>query len=207
MSFLISIEGVHGSGKSTLCRYLADRLSMIGRKTYLINDQTATELGNKLRTISLETPTAEDPILETLLVAAARRNCYETLIKPLFAENNAIIIVERFVDSFFAFGYARRLHVRFIEAVAEAVCEGQDPDMTVLLDISPATALARVPTSARHRVERENIEFHAMLREGYLLRAHAYQNRIHIVDGAELPGFVHENVWMIVSERVQEERI
>lgn len=198
---LISVEGIHGAGKSLVVEALRAFLVRRGLATVLGRDQAATDLGRQLRSLHLETSVAVDPVTESCLVAAARRESFVRIVRPAL-DRGVIVIAERYVDAFFAFGYARGVADDLLNSLAMHSTEGRAPQLTLLLDLDPSTALARIDCETRHRVEREPLEFHERLREGYLRCASAQPHRVVLIDASQPPEKVAERAIAIVSERL-----
>jgi len=198
---LITVEGVHGSGKSTLLRMLFIALKRLGLNVILTSDQAGTKLSRKIRKINLERNSNIDVITEALLVAAASRQNISEIIKHGLSQGQ-IVLCERYCyDAYFAFHeYARGLSKKFVEFIISLISEGITPDLTILLDADPKTALTRLNSKRLHRIEKETLEFHIRVREDYLIRAQKYPERIKIIN-ANLPiNEVFEKAWKIVRE-------
>jgi dTMP kinase len=187
--FFISIEGIHGCGKTSLKTNLAQELRHRGFKVTDLIDQGATQLGREIRKIWLENPefVPVDSLSEALLISASRRQNVVEIIKPNL-ELGHIVISERFNDALFVFqGYGRGVTTRVLQVIADAVAEGIAPDYTILLDLTPEEAMARLDSSKVHRIENLPIDFHKRLRKGYLETAKQNPDRIHIYDATLEP--------------------
>jgi len=197
---LITIEGIHGAGKTTVCKMLVEKLEEMGVKVILSIDQAGTKLGKKIREINLENDYSIDVLTEALLIAAARRQNIAEVIKPYLLEGK-IIISERYTDAYFAFqGYARGLPQEFLDCINSAITEGINPDLTILLDLDPKVALTRLQSYQMHRIEKEPLEFHEKVRLGYLEQAKKFPDRIKIIDANRAINHVFRDVWYIVKE-------
>lgn len=182
--FILSLEGIHGVGKSAVARLLVDRLRGLGIEFDFCADQTATETGRLVRQVNLNLINKLDSITELFLVASARREAFIHVIRPRLDRGEAIL-TERFVDSFFAFSLARGTPTELVRTVAHFVADGRKPDLAILLDCPADIALKRIPPEQRHRVERESLDFHEKLRDAYLAVAKDEPARFLILD-AEL---------------------
>jgi dTMP kinase len=197
---LITIEGIHGAGKTTVCKMLVEKLKKMGIEAMLSIDQAGTEIGKKIREINLEKNYSIDLLTEALLIAAARRQNIAEVIKPYLLEGK-VIISERYTDAYFAFqGYARGLPQEFLESVNSVITKGISPDLTILLDLDPKVALTRLKGSQMHRIEKEPLEFHEKVRFGYLEQAKKFPNRIKIINANKDKTYVFKDVWSIVEE-------
>ncbi len=200
----ITIEGGHGCGKSTIMKMLKSRVENLGLQIVTSVDQKGTAIGRELRRINLEQGEGIAVFTEALLIAAARHQNVIEIIKPALAQGK-IVISERYTDAFFAFqGSGRNLPVDLLERINIAVADGIVPNLTILLDVDPAIALARIELKERHRIERENIDFHRKVRKGYLEQAEKHQERIKVFDAGLLPEEIFSNVWLEVSKIIGE---
>lgn len=197
---LITVEGIHGAGKTTICKMLIEKLKKLRIDVILSIDQAGTELGKKIREINLEEKYSVDILTEALLIAAARRQNIAEVIKPNLLQGK-VIISERFTDAYFAFqGYARGLSSKFLECVNLAITEGVIPDLTILLDLDPKVSLSRLQTHQMHRIEKESLEFHKKVRIGYIQQQKCSPNRIKIINANRPINNVWNDVWNIVEE-------
>lgn len=198
---LITLEGIHGAGKSTVINTLL--LFLKSRKLMPIcsADQMATDIGRQIREINLNSGSEVDLYTETFLVAAARREAFIGVIRPQLSAGMCVIS-ERYIDSFFAFGYARGMPEHFLELVARSTCDEVEPDLTLLLDLPADIALSRIGESHRHRVEREPLEFHKRLREGYLRQAERNPSRVVVIDSARPAIEVTAQVEAVLATRL-----
>lgn len=198
-STFITIEGIHGAGKSTIARLITNELRKLEVDFVLTVNQSGTELGKKIRKINAKGNYNVDTLTEALLVAAACRQTIAEIIKPNLSQGK-IVISERYSDAYLAFqGFARGLPMGFLNYVNSIVSEGIEPDLTILLDIEPEIAFTRLDASTMHRIEKEPLEFHKKLRDGYLAQANKFPNRIKTVDAALSTQAVFQQVWKIVK--------
>jgi dTMP kinase len=51
-------------------------------------------------------------------------------------------------------------------------------------------------------MERENIEFYRKVREGYLLLARQWPERVVVIDGTQPPDVIEKEVWASVQQRL-----
>ncbi len=196
----ITLEGIHGAGKSVLADELRQVFRRRGVRAEAARDQVGTELSARIREINVCLSEEVDPIVESLLVAAARRQTFLEVIEPALAKGDHVI-AERFTDSFYAFGHARRLPDTFLKALERWTCNGVEPDLTILLDISPETALERIPAAERHRVERSELEFHRNLSSAYRARAKKHSKRFAIIDACQTPAEILSDAIDAINEK------
>ncbi|MBR1921042.1 MAG: dTMP kinase [Kiritimatiellae bacterium] len=198
----ITFEGGEGCGKSTQALRLKDALEARGRRVVLTREPGGTRLAEQIRALLKDE--REDPPCdraELLLFLAARAQLVENVIRPALAAG-AWVVSDRFSDSTFAYqGYGRGLPLEVIRVANDFACRDLRPDLTLLLDVDPATAAARMRRRERmanvpaDRIERAGDEFHARLRAGFDELARASGGRIVKIDAAGTSDEVWERVW------------
>lgn len=182
----ITIEGLDGSGKSTQIRLLEEYLKDKGYNVVVTREPGGTRISEDIRKIILDTSNTDmSPYTEALLYAASRaQHVYETILPAL--KEGKIVICDRFVDSSLAYqGFARGLGIGKIKEINDFATEGLKPDITLFFDIDIDTALKRIGNRAtKDRLDKENIEFHKKVYEGYMKIKEMYSNRIEIINAA-----------------------
>ena len=79
---LITFEGVEGSGKSTQCRLLADRLATRGVDVVSTSEPDGTALGTRIRTLFETDGPPPVPLTQALLFMAARHQHVTQVVRP-----------------------------------------------------------------------------------------------------------------------------
>jgi dTMP kinase len=196
----LALEGGEGTGKSTQARLLAIWLREQGYDVVTTHEPGATKIGLRLRALLLDTAHAGlSPRAEALMYAADRAEHVESVIIPAL-ERGAIVVTDRFVDSSLAYqGAGRQLPVSEIAELNQWATAGLVPDLTILLDLSPATGLSRRLSSA-DRLESEPIEFHQRVRSGFLARAAADPGRYLVLDAARPEAEISREMQLRVRE-------
>jgi dTMP kinase len=190
----IVFEGGEGAGKSTQIALLAQRLLGEGRDVVVTREPGATEVGARIRKMVLDSHTSASgpadatvlaPRAEALLYAADRAHHVSTVVRPALRRGE-IVISDRYVDSSLAYqGAGRTLPVDEISWLSAWATGGLKPDLVVLLDIDPQTGLARVGRRGEaDRLERESVDFHERVRQGFLDLAAADPARYLVLDGS-----------------------
>jgi dTMP kinase len=189
----ITLEGIEGAGKSTVARVVGDWLARRSIPTRLTREPGGTPLAERVRQIVLERGSEQlSPATETLLMFSARGIHVENLIRPALARGEWVVC-DRFTDATRAYqGSGRGVDPVWIDSLAAAVQGGLQPDCTLLLDLPPATGLARARQRsglAADRFEAETEAFFTKVRAGYLELARREPHRIRVIDAAsDLPG-------------------
>jgi dTMP kinase len=188
----ITLEGIEGAGKSTVGRIVCEWLAARSIPTRLTREPGGTPLAERVRQIVLERGSEQlSPVTETLLMFSARGIHVENLIRPALARGEWVVC-DRFTDATRAYqGDGRGVDHSLIETLAAGVQGGLQPDCTLLLDLPPATGLARARQRsglAADRFEAETEAFFAKVRAGYLELARREPRRIQVIDAAvDLP--------------------
>jgi dTMP kinase len=195
----IAFEGGEGAGKSSRARALASRLRAAGHDVVLTHEPGDSRIGPQVRAILLDVAhTGLDPRAEALLYAADRAEHIATVIRPAL-DRGAVVVTDRYVDSSIAYqGIARGLGAQTIAELSRFATGGLRPDLTIVLDVSPALGRSRLQGTA-DRLESEADEFHARVRSAYLELAAADPERYLVVD-ATLPA---EHVDAVVLDGVK----
>lgn len=185
--YLITIEGVEGVGKSTNLAFLENLLRDRGISFITTREPGGTPLGEEIRQLLLDkNQTQMTSMTELLLMFAARVQHIETLIQPALASGKWVIC-DRFTDSSYAYqGGGRGIPYEEIQRLEKLVLKGFAPDLTLLLDLPARIGLARAgERSDPDRFEREDDEFFNQVRQAFLQRAEAEQQRFRIIDASQ----------------------
>ena len=185
---LITIEGLDGAGKTTLCQGLAEALP----DARLLREPGGVELSERIRELVKDPGLEVDPRAEALLYAAARAQLVATLVEPLL-EAGTTVLLDRFVDSSLAYqGAGRGLGVDAVRAINDFGTGGLVPDLTLLLRIDPAVGRARQDDrgEAPDRLELAGAPFFEAIARAYDDLAAAEPQRFRVLDGAAPPDAV-----------------
>lgn len=184
----ITFEGGDGSGKTTQAALLEGWLRDQGRTVVRTREPGGTDVGNLVRDIVLHHRGEVAPRAEALLYAADRAHHVATLVRPALARGD-VVIQDRYLDSSVAYqGAGRVLDAGEIRDLSLWAAEGALPDVTVLLDLAPASARRRLDAADKpfDRLEAEKAEFHERVRGAFLDLAAAEPDRFLVLD-ASLP--------------------
>lgn len=185
----LSFEGIDGSGKSTQARALADRLRAQGRDVVLTREPGGSPGAEEIRRLLLTgEPDRWSAATEILLFTAARRDHLERTIRPALARG-AIVICDRFADSTRVYQGVARGDLRALVDRLHALAIGVEPDLTFLIDIDPATGLARATAraGAELRFESMGLAMQHRMRAAFLALAAGNPERFRVIDGAAPP--------------------
>ena len=173
----ITFEGIEGSGKSTLIQLVENGLRERGEDVLHTREPGGTQLGDALRGIFLEPGQRIDPIAEVMLLNAARAELCVEVIRPALRAGKTVL-GDRFYDATIAYqGYGRALDIDSLLHLCLAATAGLSPDLTFILDLPAEVSHERVLARAQQgghpvdRIERESLDFHRRVRDGYLQMA------------------------------------
>ncbi len=141
---LIAVEGIDGSGKSTLIKNVASMLEKDGYSVVQTREPGGSWIGKHVRPLLQNQPQPITPIAEYLLFAADRAQHMEDVIKPALAQGS-IVISDRMGDSSVAYqGYGRELGPEIIKQINAWAMQEKKPDITMYVDLDLDTAFSRI---------------------------------------------------------------
>lgn len=206
MSKFITFEGGEGSGKSTVMKDVAARLTKEGYKLVLTREPGGTPIAEEIRNVILDKDnTKMDPRTEALLYAASRRQHLVEKIWPAL-ERGEIVLCDRYLDSSLAYqGGARGLGVDEVLSINMFATEGEYPDLTLLFDLEPEEGLKRIEKNKGREVNRldlEKLEFHKKVRDNFHALAKKYSTRYVVIDASKSLNEVEDEVYKIIKETI-----
>ena len=163
---LIAFEGLDQSGKQTQAESLRDLFSSRGRDCRLLSfpDYT-TAIGAEIsRALHGEREYAADTMQ---LLYVANRYEHRGTIEQLLAAG-VVLVCDRYMASSIAYGEAQGLDAAWLAEIQRFLPR---PDLTILLDIAPETAVQRKATG-RDRYERD-LALLSRVRESYRRQSEA----------------------------------
>lgn len=204
----ISFEGGEGAGKSTQARLLVAALRARGIEVMATREPGGTPGAERIRALLLETEgEGWNPRAEALLFAAARSDHVERLIRPALAAG-AWVVCDRFLDSSRAYqGGGGGLGDADILALHRFGSEGLLPELTVLIEVSPAVAaerIARRDGADTDRIGGRDAAFHASVARTFAALAHSEPGRFVRIDGDGSAEATHDLVMAALAPMLGE---
>ena len=174
----IVIEGIDGCGKTTQIEELSKWLPKSGllykdSKLIKTREPGGSLIGKKIRGLILDNNENYKPssLAELLLYSADRAEHVSKIISPALKKNDWVIS-DRFSASTLAYqGYGRSINLDIIKNIESIVCQGEYPDITFFLEISPKESILRRKNKIPDRIESEGIKFLEKVNEGFKLIA------------------------------------
>jgi dTMP kinase len=200
----IVVEGIEGSGKSTLVAGLADHLKALGHAVAVTREPGGTPVGDAIREIFLDRAISISPLTEGLLVNAARAQHVTDVIRPML-DDGRIVLCDRFTDSTLAYqGYGRGVDLGSLREMCATAADGLEPDLVLLIDLPVSVARARLieRRAPSDRIENEDDAFHERVRRGFLELANESLRHV-VLDGTEAPARVLHDGLDAVSEKLR----
>jgi dTMP kinase len=183
----ITFEGPEGAGKTTAIAKIAERLRDRGEQVLVTREPGSGELGSRIRELLLHGG-AMPPETELFLFLADRANHVATVILPAL-DREEMVLCDRYADSTYVYqALVRGLDRDFVKAANNFATGSLLPEQTFLLDLAPEVGLARIQT--KDRMDKEPLEFHHRVREGFLSLARAEPDRWQVVDASMPPDWI-----------------
>lgn len=209
----VTFEGLDGCGKTTQLEKLAAVLRAEGIEVLTTREPGGTEIGERIRSVLLDSRTAGlDPWTELALMFASRAQQLAQVIRPALGEGHWVLC-DRFTDSSEAYqGGGRQLGSEPVLELHRIICQDFWPDLTILMDSevdhsvkrarrrNTATISSSVPDE--NRFEKENYSFFTRVRGAYAAIARREPQRVAMVDARRPPEVVHPEIAGIVRERL-----
>ncbi len=204
----ITMEGPDGSGKTTQIELLKAELEKSGYSVLITREPGGNRISEAIREIILNKDYMEmAPATECLLYASARAQLVNEVIGPMLDKGGAVIS-DRFVDSSLVYqGIARGLGVDEVFEINRFAIREYMPDATFLLSLPAEVGISRKKDQKElDRMEKESLEFHKKVAEGYLKLAEKYPERIRVIDATQdvetISGLIKKQVYDILKGKV-----
>ncbi len=184
----ITFEGTDGSGKTSVIKKIIEELTLEGYKVVSTREPGGVKISEEIRDIIHDVKNTEmDPICEAYLYAASRRQHLIEKVKPLL-DDGYIVLCDRYLDSSLAYqGYARNIGVDKVLEINNFAIDGFYPDLTIYLDVRPEIGIKRIyehtQTHELNRMDKESLDFHNRVYEGYKIVSNMFKDRIRIING------------------------
>lgn len=200
----ITFEGGDGAGKTTQIRRLGDFLRASGFDVVLTREPGGSPGGENIRRLLIEGAAGRwDALTETLLHLAARREHVVRTIQPAL-DAGRWVISDRFADSTIAYqGCAQNVGVDRVRDLNAAVLGTLRPDLTLILDLPPEIALARMQArgTPANRYDAMDRDFHRRLRDAFTAIAAVEPGRCALIDAAAPEDVVADQIARVVGAR------
>ena len=208
--FVVTFEGLDGSGKSTQLRKLAQWLTAQGRNVTTIRQPGGTRTGDRIRALLLDSTTENlAPRAELGLMFSDRAQAIAEIIRPAL-DRGDVVLCDRYTDSTEAYqGGGRQLGSELVLQLHAAMCQNLQPDLTLLLlpDFERSLERARKRNARskgkdESRFEREDELFYRRVYDKYREIAVREPSRVVVFEGDEGIEEVHQRIVDAVKSRI-----
>jgi len=209
----ITFEGGEGVGKSTQVKRLLQNLQRHDIEAVRTREPGGTPKAEAIRSFILQGRSESwGPGAEAVLFAAARLDHVNQLIAPNL-RNGTWVLSDRFHDSTRAYqGLTGGVDDKLIAGLESLALDGHAPDLTIVLDMDPEAAFKRVAERAIEdglaltgdRFEKEELEWHKKLRDGFLAIARDNPDRCVVISADQSEDALEAAIWEAVSQRFPE---
>lgn len=182
---LIAIEGIDGSGKTTLTKIIQERLLNEGKAVFVLpsGGSGSDEIEAQLRKIVVAENNGITKNTEALIYFASLAQKVEQYILPELCTGK-IVIVDRFVLSTFVFAYYMlKQDKKLTEELLRFVAQGIKPDFTFLCDLEAEVSYSRLILRGKKlsRREKQGVTFLSAMRGWYLKEIAKYTKCYEII--------------------------
>lgn len=203
--FFIVLEGGDGTGKSTQAKLIKEYIENKYKKSVVLTREPGgVDTAEMIREIILNQDI--DPITEALLFASARREHLVKKVIPALNEDK-IVICDRFLYSSLAYqGHARKIGIENVYNINSYAVEDCFPDLTIMLDLNAKDGIDRIlnnRTNEINRLDKEGLEFHSNVREGYKIVSELYNDELVKVDASKSIEGVFEDIKAIIDKKIK----
>jgi dTMP kinase len=157
----IVLEGIDGSGKTSVASMIINELSIKGFKTLYTFEPTDSEIVNLVKT---KLGDLRDPYIDTLTFALDRLLHVKSKIIPALKQGY-VVVCDRYYYSSVAYQGAQGAPIEWILEVNKWILK---PDIAIYLDVEPAIAIKRKSGISSRFPEFEKLELQYKIREIYL---------------------------------------
>lgn len=200
----ITCDGLDGTGKSTQCARLADRLRGLGVAVTTCVDPGSTDIGRRLREILLHGRQTKICMrTEALLFMASRAQLVEEVIEPAL-ERGEVIISDRYLLANVVYqGHAGGIDPRLLWTAGSLSTGGLEPHLTLVLDL-PVEDAVRRRQGEEDRVEGRGPDYLHKVRQGFLIEARQRPVTCKVIDASASLDEVENRVWNAVKKLLTE---
>jgi dTMP kinase len=194
----IAIEGIDGSGKTTIANLLYNELSKKYNKIILMKEPYDKDLSKKIKEIILKEheKNLDYGYLLALLFTADRS--IKNIDLKKYLNEGYIIISDRSIYSSFSYQILYEgIDIEWLKCISKYIIK---PDITFVLDVDPKIAMERINSRGKSLTSYENIEFLRKVRENFLKLKEIFpEDKIIYINGEEKPEDILNKILNIIE--------
>ena len=203
---LITFEGGEGTGKSTQSKLLYDYLKSKTTDVILTREPGGCKESENIRNLLVKGNINKwDPITESLLHNAARREHIKNIIKPALLKNK-IVICDRYIDSTMAYqGIGQGVNSNFLNILSKEITENIVANITFIFDIDPDISLKRAKKrdkNTNNRYENFDLSFHKNIRN-YFKSLINTNKRYILIDASNSIEEIHLKILKTINDLIK----
>lgn len=193
--FLITFEGIEGTGKTTQIKKLQHALKNQRYHVTATCEPGGTSFGKKLRHFLVGGRQKKIPAESELFLFLADRAYHVQNLINQALHKRQVVLCDRFIDSTIAYqAFGRNLSKKLLDGMNKLATGGLQPDLTFFLDLPVQAALKRVRKRGNaNRMDRESASFYSSVRKGYYFLARK-NARIAIIDATLPPEVIEQEI-------------
>jgi dTMP kinase len=204
----ITIEGIHGCGKSTQIELLDKKLKGQGFKPVLTKEVAGTPIADEIYKLAFKEggEAFGNPLLMTLLIATSRASRVDKIIKPV-VQKGGVVLADRYEGSMIVFQhYCQGVDLKLINLLNKHITQGVHANITFVIDLDPKIALIRKRTSLKVGEkltgwDARKLQFHRKSRLAYQNLCKSQKNWI-LLDGRQTAQELSEVIFSKVIESI-----
>ncbi|UUZ91652.1 dTMP kinase [Paenibacillus sp. P25] len=204
--FFITVEGGEGAGKTSAIEAMMQTARELGCEALSTREPGGFPLRSRSAISSwIKAIRPWMPVRRLYCTLTARRQHLAEKVIPAL-EAGKVVICDRFIDSNLAYqGHARGLGIDDVFAINRFAIGSRMPDLTFFMDVRPEIGLARINADKSREVNRldlESLAFHQKVREGYLLVASRFPERIVRIDAEQELEAVLRQIQEVMNQKL-----
>ena len=166
--YLIVVEGIDGSGKSTIAKSLVEQLILVGYDSIYIRNPGDTKFAEEIRKIVLSNNEISNDE-QALLFTAAMSNTLREKVLPSINDNK-IVVMDRYYHSLYVYQNfykepKRQLLFNILYNTLTKICK---QDYFILVEASPEICKARIDERSNKDIfDSRDIEYFKNIHEAY----------------------------------------
>ena len=167
-ALFIAVEGIDGSGKTTIVDRLSVILDCLNKENIVTRDPGGTTTGVKIKSLIMddELSSAEK---ELFYFCVAREMLYQYIIEPKL-KCGISVISDRFDASTMAYQcHGSKIKNNILKKYIDVFSSFNKPDINILLKVDPKIAASRIKNrTGNDRYDKQNLDFYHRVQSGYL---------------------------------------